>query len=331
MPRKEGQKLKLLTLLEILSRETDEQHPLSVPHLVELLRERGVDAERKSVYDDIQTINSMPGAPFEIVQQRGRGGGYYMTDSPFEFAELKLLVDAVYASKFITARKSRTLIDKLGKFTSRYRQAELDRTVLVSGRVKSQDEKILYSVDALHTAITTGVQVQFKYCDWDLQKQMFPRHNGQLYKVSPWALVWENGNYYLIAYTEGHLRHYRVDKMQKVEPLPEVPREGAEEYADFDVNSYTQQMFGMFNGPLKKVTLKCENRFAGAMIDRFGTGPTLVPCTGGEHFTLTVNVQISPQFFGWVAGFGKGVEILTPPEVRAEMRKTLDTLQTIYR
>ena len=104
MPRKEGQKLKLLTLLEILSRETDEQHPLSVPHLVELLRERGVDAERKSVYDDIQTINSMPGAPFEIVQQRGRGGGYYMTDSPFEFAELKLLVDAVYASKFITAR-----------------------------------------------------------------------------------------------------------------------------------------------------------------------------------------------------------------------------------
>ena len=331
MPRKEGQKLKLLTLLEILSRETDEQHPLSVPHLVELLRERGVDAERKSVYDDIQTINSMPGAPFEIVQQRGRGGGYYMTDSPFELSELKLLVDAVYASKFITARKSRTLIDKLGKFTSRYRQAELDRTVLVSGRVKSQDEKILYSVDALHTAITTGVQVQFKYCDWDLQKQMVPRHNGQLYKVSPWALVWENGNYYLIAYTEGHLRHYRVDKMQKVEPLPEVPREGAEEYADFDVNSYTQQMFGMFNGPLKKVTLKCENRFAGAMIDRFGTGPTLVPCTGGEHFTLTVNVQISPQFFGWVAGFGKGVEILTPPEVRAEMRKTLDTLQTIYR
>ena len=318
-------------LQEAISYYLAQGAPSSQPQLVELLRERGVDAERKSVYDDIQTINSMPGAPFEIVQQRGRGGGYYMTDSPFEFAELKLLVDAVYASKFITARKSRVLIDKLGKFTSRYRQAELDRTVLVSGRVKSQDEKILYSVDALHTAITTGVQVQFKYCDWDLEKKMVPRHNGQLYKVSPWALVWENGNYYLIAYTEGHLRHYRVDKMQKVEPLPDVPREGAEEYANFDVNSYTQQMFGMFNGPLKKVTLKCENRFAGAMIDRFGTGPTLVPCVGGEHFTLTVDVQISPQFFGWVAGFGKGMEILSPPEVRAEMRKTLDTLQTIYR
>ena len=119
--------------------------------------------------------------------------------------------------------------------------------------------------------------------------------------------------------------------MQKVEPLPEVRREGADEYAKFDVNTYTQQMFGMFNGPLKKVTLKCENRFAGAMIDRFGTGPTLVPCAGGEHFTLTVDVQISPQFFGWVAGFGSGVEILTPAEVRAEMRKTLDTLQNIYR
>ena len=331
MPRKEGQKLKLMTLLEILSRETDEQHPLSVPRLVELLRERGVDAERKSVYDDIQTINEIPDARFEVVQQRGRGGGYYMTDTPFEFAELKLLVDAVWASKFITARKSRALIEKLGRFTSRYRQAELDRAVLVSGRIKSQEEKILYSVDALHGAITAGQQVQFQYCDWDLNKQMTPRHGGQVYRVSPWALVWENGNYYLIAYTEGHLRHYRVDKMLGVSPLPGTKREGADEYAAFDVNAYTQQMFGMFNGPVKKVTLRCENRFVGAMIDRFGTGPSLVPCTGGDKFAITVDVQISPQFFGWVAGFGPGVEIIAPAEVRAEMRKTLDTLETLYR
>ena len=127
MPRKEGQKLKLLTLLEIFVRETDEKHPISVPRMVELLKERGIVAERKSVYDDIQTLNEMPNTPFEIVQQRGRGGGYYMVDTPFELAELKLLVDAVYASKFITARKSKVLIEKLGQFTSRYRQEELDR------------------------------------------------------------------------------------------------------------------------------------------------------------------------------------------------------------
>ena len=331
MPRKEGQKLKLLALLEILARETDEKHPLSVPRLVEMLQQRGINAERKSVYADIEALNSIEGGDFEIVQRRGRGGGYYMTDAPFELAELKLLVDAVYTSRFITASKTRTLIEKLGRFTSRFRQAELNRMVLVSGRIKSHEERILYSVDALHTAITNGWQVQFTYCDWNLEKKMAPRHGGKLYRVSPWALVWEGGNYYLIAYTEGHLRHYRVDKMQQVAPLEQTTREGADEYAAFNVNTYTQQMFDMFNGPVKKVTLKCENRLAGAMIDRFGTGPALVPYAGGEYFAITVDVQVSPRFYGWVAGFGAAIEILTPAEVRAEMRKTLDTLETLYR
>lgn len=331
MPRKEGQKLKLLTLLEIFVRETDEKHPISVPRMVELLKERGIVAERKSVYDDIQTLNEMPDTPFEIVQQRGRGGGYYMVDTPFELAELKLLVDAVYASKFITARKSKVLIEKLGRFTSRYRQEELDRKVLVSGRVKSQEEKILYSVDTLHSAITAGNQVRFKYCDWDLQKQMVARHEGQLYTVSPWVMVWENGNYYMIAYTEGRLKHYRVDKMRKVELLPDTEREGAEEYAEFDVNQYMQQMFDMFNGPVRKVTMRCENRLAGAMIDRFGTGVTLVRNPDGDHFNVVVNVQVSPRFYGWVAGFGTGIEILDPPSVRAEMKKKLDELEGLYR
>ena len=328
MPRKEGQKRKLLVLLDILARETDEKHPLSVPQLVERLQERGVVAERKSVYDDLNTLNNMPDSPYEIVQQRGRGGGYYMTEAPFELAELKLLVDAVYASKFITARKSKILIDKLGQFTSKYRQEELDRKVLVSGRIKSTDEKILYTVDALHSAITAGQQVQFKYCDWNLQKKMTPRHDGQLYRISPWVLVWENANYYLIAYTEGRLKHYRVDKMQAVHQLT---REGADEYANFDVNTYMQQMFGMFNGPLKRVTLLCENRFAGAMIDRFGTGVTLVRNPDGDHFNVVVNVQVSPRFYGWVAGFGTGIEILDPPSVRAEMKKKLDELEGLYR
>ncbi|MCO7109513.1 WYL domain-containing protein [Gemmiger formicilis] len=160
---------------------------------------------------------------------------------------------------------------------------------------------------------------------------MAPRHDGQLYRVSPWVLVWENGNYYLIAYTEGRLKHYRVDKMQNVHQLPDTTREGTGEYANFDVNTYMQQMFGMFNGPLKRVTLQCENRFAGAMIDRFGTAPILTPCADGEHFTMTAEIQVSPQFFGWVAGFGTGVVVSGPPEVRAEMKKTLDQLQELYR
>jgi len=330
MPRKEGQKRKLLILLEILVRETDENHTLSVPRLVEMLRAHGVEAERKSIYDDIQTLNEWLGTSCEIVQQRGRSGGYYMTDAPFELAELKLLVDAVYASKFITAKKSRSLIEKLGGFTSRYHQEELDRKVLVSGRIKSTDEKILYTVDSLHNAITAGCQVQFTYCDWNLQKKMEPRHGGQIYTVSPWVLVWENGNYYLIAYTEGKLKHYRVDKMAGVELLPNIPREGKEEYDAFDVNVYMQQLFGMFNGKLQKVTMRCENRFVGAIVDRFGTRPILNPDKDGMHFTITVEIQVSPQFFGWVAGLGAGVEIIGPASVRAEMKKTLDSLQELY-
>ena len=330
MPRKEGQKRKLLALLQIFIRQTDEEHPLTVPQLVEQLQAQGIEAERKSIYADIETINDLPGAPFEIVQRRGPGGGYYLAQGPFELAELKLLVDAVYASRFITARKSRTLIDKLGQFTSRYRQEALDRKVLVSGRVKSTDEKILYTVDALHAAITAGEQVRFKYCEWNLEGRMVPRRDGREYQVSPWVLVWEGNCYYLIAYTEGELRHYRVDKIAQVCQLPETKREGKEAYEAFDVNAYMQQVFGMFNGPLKKVTLRCRNGFAGAIIDRFGAKQTLVPCEDREHFTVTVEVQVSPQFFGWVAGLGAGVEITAPADVRAQMRETLRELQALY-
>lgn len=331
MPRKEGQKRKLLALLDILIRETDEEHPLSVPRLVEMLAARGIEAERKSIYADIEALNDLPGQPFDIVQQRGRGGGYYMAGSVFELAELKLLVDAVYASRFITARKSRTLIDKLGRFTSRYHEEALDRKVLVSGRLKSRDEKILYTVDALHAAITAGVQVRFTYCDWDLEKHMTPRHGGREYRVSPWVLVWEGNYYYLIAYTNGGLRHYRVDKIAQVRPLPDTVREGKAEYEAFDVDAYMQQVFGMFNGPLRRVTLKCRSEFVGAILDRFGTALTLVPITGEDAFTITPPVQVSPQFFGWVAGFGGGVEILAPADVRAGMAQTLAAQAALYR
>ena len=195
MSRKEGQKRKLLVLLEILARETDEKHPLSVPQLVEKLQEHGVVAERKSVYDDLNTLNNLPDTKYEIVQQRGRGGGYYMTEAPFELAELKLLVDAVYASKFITARKSKILIDKLGQFTSTYRQEELDRKVLVSGRIKSTDEEnSVHRRCAARRHHGRGAG-HLQILRLEPAKRMAPRHDGQLYRVSPWVLVWENGNY----------------------------------------------------------------------------------------------------------------------------------------
>lgn len=326
MPRREGQKAKLLALLEVLVAYTDEEHPVSVPQLVEMLQARGIDAERKSIYADIEALREYG---FDIELRRGRGGGYYMEGVVFQLAELKLLVDAVQASKFITQRKSRQLIDKLEHFTSRYRAEALKRQVLVGGRIKSVEETIYYSVDGIHRAISKGRQISFVYRDWDVNKRMTSRHEGQSYQVSPWALVWENGNYYLIAAREGSLRHFRVDKMFRVTVLENVPRAGAELYAGFDVNRYVQQTFGMFSGPVRRVRLRCDNRFSGPMVDRFGKEPAFVP-VDGEHFEVTVEVQVSNQFYGWVCGFGGGVQVVEPADVRAELRAYLEKLLCAY-
>lgn len=330
MARKEKQKLKLIKLGEIFTRHTDQNHPLSVPQLVDMLAAEGVQAERKSLYDDIATLQELG---YNIELQRGRGGGYYLAEGQFELAELKMLVDAIQASRFITKRKSNKLIEKLEKFTSTYQENELRRQVLVSGRIKSPEENIYYSVDALHRAIDQGHQITFKYRNWNMDKRLVERHGGALYQVSPWALVWENGNYYLVAYLaeKEQLRHFRVDKMWRVNVLENTHREGAEAYRKFNVTDYVQQMFGMFNGAETKVTLRCENEMVGAMIDRFGTGPILVPQEDGEHFNITVTVQISEQFYGWVAGFGGKVEVISPENARQKMAETVCKLYEQYK
>lgn len=316
MPKQEGQKSKLLALLRIFEQQTDENHLLNVPQLVELLEAQGIRCERKSVYSDIEALGALG---YDIKLRRGRGGGYFLASRTFDLAELKLLVDAVQASKFITKAKSRELIKKLERFTSRYQEDELQRQVLVSGRYnKASDERIYYSVDALHRAIFEKRQITFTYREWNMEKRLVARHNGKLYCVSPWALVWENGNYYLIAYSEGKLKNYRVDKIAHVELL-DADREGAEAYAQFDVNQYVQQMFDMFGGEEENVTLLCDKKLVGAIIDRFGTGPILIPCEDGEHFRVHVQVQVSPRFFGWVAGFDGGVQIAAPASVRRKM------------
>ena len=328
MAKSEKQKLKLLYIIQCLMEKTDEEHAVTTQEIIDYLALQGIAAERKSIYTDIDLLTDFG---MDIIKKTGRSGGYTLASRQFELAELKLLVDAVQSSKFITTKKSRDLIGKLETLCSKYEAGQLHRQVAVTNRNKTVNENIYYNVDIIYNAIAENVKIQFQYFEWDVNKEMHLRRNGKVYEVSPWLLTWDDENYYLIAYTEGRLKHYRVDKMQNVHQLPDTTREGADEYANFDVNAYMQQMFGMFNGPLKRVTLQCENRFAGAMIDRFGTGPVLVPCADGEHFTMTAEIQVSPQFFGWVAGFGTGVVVSGPPEVRAEMKKTLDQLQELYR
>lgn len=325
MSRQEGQKAKLLVLKNILERKTDEDHPLSVPQLIRALEAEGIRAERKSIYNDIEALRA---SGVDVELSRGRGGGYYLGSRTFELPELKLLVDAVQASQFITKDKSKKLIRKLEGLTSEAQARKMQRQVFVSGRVKTMNESIYYNVDALHEAIARDRQVQFQYLEWDLRKRRVPRRGGQIYQASPWALAWENANYYLVAYTGEGIRHYRVDKMKGVRQT-ELPRQGKAEFSALDLAAYTRKMFGMYGGREEKVTLKCANSLVGVMLDRFGTEAILVP-QADETFHLTVPVAVSPQFLGWVCGFGGEVRVIGPATVRREMGRLVQSLADTY-
>ena len=325
MSRQEGQKAKLLVLKNILERKTDEDHPLSVPQLIRALEAEGIRAERKSIYNDIEALRA---SGVDVELSRGRGGGYYLGSRTFELPELKLLVDAVQASQFITKDKSKKLIRKLEGLTSEAQARKMQRQVFVSGRVKTMNESIYYNVYALHEAIARDRQVQFQYLEWDLRKRRVPRRGGQIYQASPWALAWENANYYLVAYTGEGIRHYRVDKMKGVRQT-ELPRQGKAEFSALDLAAYTRKMFGMYGGREEKVTLKCANSLVGVMLDRFGTEAILVP-QADETFHLTVPVAISPQFLGWVCGFGGEVRVIGPAAVRREMGRLVQSLADTY-
>ena len=305
MPKQEGQKSKLLTLLRILEQKTDEEHLLNVPQLVELLEQQDILAERKSIYSDIDTLRSLG---YDIQLRRGRGGGYWLASRTFELSELKLLVDAVQASKVVSARTSSKLIHKLEALCSDYEGTQLQRQVYVDGRPKSDSHTLLYSIDALHSAINAGRMVRFRYKD------------GGTRTVSPWQLAWENGCYYLIAFAdEKGIRHYRVDKMSGVRVL-DAPRRGQEQFADLDLPAYLRKHFGMYGGPEHRVTLRCTADLEGAMRERFGATPMFLPEENG-CFHFDVPICVSDQFYGWVCGFGGKIEVVAPPEVRQGMRE----------
>ena len=330
MPRKEGQKGKLLALLRLFERRTDPEHRLSVPQLIRELEKQEIPTERKSLYSDIETLRE---AGYDIEQQRGRGGGYYLAERQFQLPELKLLVDAVQASRFLTRRKSEQLIRKLEGLASEHQARQLQRQVAVSGRVKTMNESIYYLVDELHTAIAQNRMVTFQYYDWDMEKNRVLRHDGQLYRVSPWVLAWENENYYLIGCTgtgeECVVRHYRVDKMTRL-TIVKADRQGCKLFEEFDPAAYARRTFGMFGGPQAKVRLRCAARLAGPVLDRFGMDVTLLPQPDGEHFDVWVDAVLSPPFWGWVCGFGGDIQVLDPPEARTALARLAATMTAQY-
>lgn len=309
MSKSEGQKLKILYIKELLERYSDEDHPVNVQQILDYLTQRGISAERKAIYNDILCLQDFG---MDIVHKPGRNGGYFLASRPFELPELKLLVDAVQSSRFLTSKKSTQLIDKLSCLVSTHEASSLKRQVVVSGRVKTMNESIYYNVDRIHDAIGKNSKIQFQYTEWGLDGKRHPRPG--LYEASPYALIWDDENYYLVAHSEKHgITHYRVDKMANIQATGQS-RYIAPEAKNLRRSSYGKNVFGMFGGKTTTVRMRFHRSLAGVVIDRFGRETMLIP-DGPEHFIFSMDIAVSPLFLGWLAGFGQRAEILSPQSV----------------
>lgn len=329
MSRGTNQKMKLYYLREIMLKKTDKDHAITLAEIRKELEEREVTAERKSLYTDLSDLGSMG---LEIKGEQKNNSYYYrVVKRDFEIAELKLLVDAIQSSKFITERKSRDLIKKIESLASEHEAKQLQRQVYVQGRIKTMNESIYSSVDAIHEAIDENKKIRFKYLKWNIKAELEERHGGEWYVVSPWALTWDDENYYLVGYDSkaGKIKHYRVDKMDRMQ-ISEDNREGRELFERFDLAAYAKKNFGMYGGRDERITIRLENEKIGIFIDRFGKDIT-IRRFDENHVDIRVNVAVSGQFFGWIMGLGDGIEIVGPESVVDEMKATTKALYERYK
>lgn len=320
--RGKNQKLKLLYLAKIMQEQTDDTHALTMPQIIDELAKYGIDSQRKSVYDDLDALDFFG---IEIIKdQVGFRTYYHCGNRDFEIAELKILVDAIQSSKFISEKKTRELIAKLEKNVSTYDSQMLNREVKVTGRVKNMNESIYYAIDAIHTAIGEDKAIKFKYFSWNIKGEEEFRRAGAFYEVSPWALHFDDERYYLIGFDHDRkeLRHYRVDKMREVSVV-DMKRKGKTEFNKQDKAKYNEQYFRMYGGEFATVTLRCQNEMANVIIDQFGKDVNIIP-QNDETFISRVNVAVSNQFLSWVIALGGGVLIEGPENVKEAMKELLN-------
>ncbi len=329
MPKGTNQKFKLYRLAQIMLEKTDDEHYITMSEIIDALGAYEISADRKSIYNDLRDLEKF-GIEVEG-EQVGKGYHYHVISRPFELPELKLLVDAIQSSKFITERKTNALIGKLEKLVSKYDAMKLQRQVYVSGRIKTMNESIYYTVDAIHNAISENKKIRFQYFQWNVKKEMELRHGGAWYHISPWGLSWDDENYYLVGYDSnvGQIKHYRVDKMIRIQ-MSEEDREGKEHFKKLDMADYAKKSFGMFGGKEQSVKLLVANELAGVIIDRFGSGVMMIP-KDERYFIVNVQVHVSRQFLGWIFSLGEGIKIIGPDDVVDQMNQEIDRLMRQYR
>lgn len=317
MAKSSGQKLKLLYLMDILKKHTDKDTFITMEQILALLEKHNISAERKSIYEDINALKDF-GLNIELVRNKG----YHLLTRDFETSELKLLVDAVQASKFITEKKSNELIKKLENLTSKNNASELQHSVIMRERIKTMNESVFLTVDSIQLAMAKNKKLSFKYFDWDIYKKKVFKKDGKSYIVSPQALTWDDENYYLLAFDEDAqiLKHFRVDKMTALFMLDE--KRSGNGTTRFNTAEYSKKMFGMYGGELQKVKLRCSSSLAGVFIDRFGLNSIITPLD--NQFEIIVEAAISPVFLSWLMQFGDNVTVLSPESVKEELLNLAD-------
>ena len=331
MPAVSNSKLKLLYLMKIFLEETDETAALSAAQLLQRLSGYGFSAERKSLYDDIETLRAFG---MDIVMKKSKTFEYFLAQRDFQLPELRLLVDAVQSSRFITHKKSAELIRKVESLCSRTQAADLQRQVYVANRIKSMNESVYYSIDTIHAAISSDRQISFRYYEWQItgtdRLEWKERHPDRLYQISPWALIWDDENYYLLGYDAeaDKIKHFRVDRMAGIETIP-MPRNGKKHFERLDVAEYTRRLFGMFSGEPEMVRLSFANRLIGVVVDRFGKD-IHIATIDDTHFAVTLKVVNSPQFLAWLFSFGTDVQVLYPPRLAEELCKHAHAVCQLY-
>ena len=307
--------IRILHLFQFLYRNTDEMNPASVADILRFWELQGICSERKQVYKDIALLQDFG---VDVIRIKSTQNHYFIGDRLFELPELKLLVDAVESSRFITSKKSGDLIRKLGQLTSSAQAEQLDRHIYMDGMPKPSNEAIYYIVDTIQSSIQSNQQISFQYYEYLPTKEKVLKHQGYRYQFTPYALIWNRDHYYVVGWSEKHMKlsQFRVDRMTSVEMMDQP----GHQLLGFEPAEYVQKVFGMYPDGLQMVTLFCENDVMRSIIDRFGEG-VRTEVVDDDHFQAIVEVAPSPPFFGWIFTFAGKIRILKPDNVLEEMRQ----------
>ena len=321
-----NQKLKLLYLKQFFEEKTDEQHPATMEDIRKYLTQHEVDAERKSIGTDMDALEQfgMPVRDKDMLRNKK----YFLQERTFKPSEVKMILDSVASSKFLTEKKSLELMKKLGTLVNEHHRHELNRQVKVAGRVKSMNENTTEVLDHIHAAMAANTTVRFKYFHYNMNKEREFTRDGKYYEVSPWALIFDNSYYYLLAVVDDDIRTFRADRMAATHAGTKK-RQGKELFEAFDLGKFTKSTFGMFTGKEEKVEMVFHNSLIDTVIDKFGKEVFLSP-VDNYHFKITVPVAVNPQFFEWLFGLGGKATIVGPKAVVKKMKDMLENVKEKY-